>query len=443
LSEAVKNGLQLSWPPILALLESVLNKSTETNEARDRTREIGGRDPGWSWARRSIPGLLRNALQEGGGEAPIRFREGIWRVLAVLAKDPDPTSEHENQSSLDAATLSINSCRGEALHAVIEYALWVYRHDKQVAQKGFEVMPEVPVVLEEHLDIETERSLAIRTIYGQYFPWLHLLDKDWAAKNVSRIFPSSADCRQFRDAAWETYIIFNSPYDAVFEILEDQYRLAIETIPQKPTPEGHFSNPVNRLAEHLMALYWRGRIDFNDPNSHLAVFFQIAPAEVRAHALTYIGQAAGRTKDSISTEIRERLVKLWEWRSGKITDTHERSRVEKELAAFSWWFSSGKFDQRWAAEQLMKVLSIIKTLPDDFLVMEQLAAISAPLPLEAVQILNAISEGIPEQRWWFPSDDAVKTILRNGLGSQDATARRIARETRNLLLSFGYLQFRD
>jgi hypothetical protein len=443
LSEAVKSGQQLVWPPLLKLFESVLNISDDTDEPRTRKRTSGGHDPDWSWVRRSIAGFLRSALQEGAGEAPITSRTSIWPILAKLAKDSDPTPDHEARSSLDAATLSINSCRGEALHAVVEHALWVFRHEKDAAQRGFGAMPEVQALLEEHLNTETEPSFAIRTIYGQYFPWLHLIDPRWAADNVLRIFPLTPENRRYFDAAWQIYVLFNSAYDSVFDVLQDQYRFAIELIPREGKIDERLANSAERLAEHLMALYWRGQIDFQSPTGHLALFFETAPGELRGHALAYVGQTAGRTKEPIQLDLLQRLMKLWEWRLKKIEEADQESGFENELSAFSWWFSCGKFDRRWTAAQLLKVLSTIKTLPDDFLVMEQLAILSAELPLEAVQILKMMAEGIPEQRWWYPEDEHVKTVLRNALELNNEETQRTAREARDILLSFGYFQFRE
>jgi len=443
LSEAVKSGQQLVWPPLLEFFGYVLELADDKDESHVRKRTSGGHDPDWSWVRRSMAGFLRNAVQEGVGEAPITFRLSIWQILAKLADDSDPTPDHEAQSSLDAATLSINSCRGEAVHAVVEYALWVLRNEKAAAQKGFGAMPEVQALLEQHLNTDIEPSVAIRTIYGQYFPWLHLIDPEWAANNAFRIFPLAPEHRRYFDAAWQIYVLFNSAYDSVFDVLQTQYRFAIELIPRKGEVDERLANSAERLAEHLMALYWRGQIDFQSATGHLALFFEAAQGELRGHALAYVGQAVGRTEEPISSEILQRLMKLWEWRLKKIEDADQKNGFEKELSAFSWWFICGKFDRRWAAAQLLKVVSLIKTLPDDFLVIEQLASLSVELPFEAVQILKMIAEGIPQQRWWYPEDEHIKTVLRNALESNNEATQQIAREARNILLSFGYFQFRE
>jgi hypothetical protein len=113
---------------------------------------------------------------------------------------------------MDPATLSINTTRGQAMHAAVRYALWVRRHiektpeGKERIAHGFKEMAEVREVLEAHLDPTLDPSLAIRSVYGQWFPWLVLLDPQWASAHVPNIFPQNKPLRDLRDAAWDTSV---------------------------------------------------------------------------------------------------------------------------------------------------------------------------------------------------------------------------------------------
>jgi hypothetical protein len=51
------------------------------------------------------------------------------------------------------------------------------------------ISPEAKAVLEAHLDVERDPSLAIRSVYGEYFPWLYVYDPAWALGLVDRLFP--------------------------------------------------------------------------------------------------------------------------------------------------------------------------------------------------------------------------------------------------------------
>src|SRR6266852_4485316 len=91
-------------------------------------------------------------------------------------------------------------------------------------------MPEVRKVLNQHLNPGYDTSLAIRSVYGQWLPWLVLLDRQWVIQNMTRIFPTEEPLRKLRNAAWESYIIFCTPFDNVFDILQAEYSYVVERI---------------------------------------------------------------------------------------------------------------------------------------------------------------------------------------------------------------------
>src|SRR5437660_8268252 len=109
---------------------------------------------------------------------------------------------------MDPATYSINTTRGEVMHALVRYAWWVRLHlekesgGKARAARGFDEMPEVRSVLEKHLDAVLEPSIAIRAVYGQRFGTLYFLDRNWAMANINRIFPRDGARKELGDVAW-------------------------------------------------------------------------------------------------------------------------------------------------------------------------------------------------------------------------------------------------
>jgi hypothetical protein len=182
----------------------------------------------------------------GPSEIPISLRSLVWEVLYPLTQDPEPTPEYEETydgSNMDPATLSINTIRGAAMHAVIVYALWIKRYLKT------DKIPEVIGVLDLHLDPNVDPSLAIRTVYGHYYPQLLVhLDRQWAETAIPRIFPEEAGMQDLRDSAWVTYITFNDPYHEVFSILKDEYIKAIKRLNTALEFKDHFKDPGVRLA---------------------------------------------------------------------------------------------------------------------------------------------------------------------------------------------------
>ena len=120
-------------------------------------------------------------------------------------------------------------------------------------------MPEVREVLAAHLDPTKDPAVAIRSVYGQWFPWLALLDRSWAEEYIPTIFPSGESLHHLRAAAWETYILFCRPYDDIFEILQGEYHRAIARLGEDNTKWRNTYNDEEHLADHLMTFYWRGK----------------------------------------------------------------------------------------------------------------------------------------------------------------------------------------
>ena len=125
-TEIVQNGGQIEWDPLLELSTWAVSQPVKIP---GRKGEIGDEDPDWSWARKAAVSLLSQGMNRN--IIPLSSREKLWVIIEPLTHDPDPTPEREQKSaehSDDAYTFAINCTRGEAMGAVIEYALWIYRH---------------------------------------------------------------------------------------------------------------------------------------------------------------------------------------------------------------------------------------------------------------------------------------------------------------------------
>lgn len=448
LCDAARNGHVFSWEQAIDLAQWIVEQNQEIPE---RKSECAERDPGWGWTRRTIAELLSAGFDHGPAEIPFDLRERVWVVLRPLTDDPDPTPEHEARfggPNMDPAALSINTTRGEAIHAVVRYALWVRRHlEAEVGQtrveRGFDEMPEVREVLEFHLDPNREPSVAVRAVYGQWFPWLVLLDAQWAAAQKSHIFSAAPERVHLRDAAWETYIIFCQPYDKVFDILKDEYGWAIERIGSQTVDHRHLRDPNQRLAEHIMELYWRGKLALDEPGGLLDQFYAKADDALRGHAIDFVGRSLMNSEGEVSAQIIDRLKALWEHRVAAARTALSPAEFTEELSAFGWWFASGKFELNWALSQLKVVLDLVQKVEPDHIVVERLAGIAESHPLDAVYCLNAMLLGEKEGWRIMALKDEARTILEKALESIDPEARTTAEELINRLGARGYWEFGD
>jgi hypothetical protein len=362
-----------------------------------------------------------------------------------------PTTQDDEGygKNMDPATYSINTTRGEAMHAVVRYALWVGRHlenqprEKAPAGIGFDEMPEVRSILDKHLDPSQEPSVAIRAVYGQRFVTLYFLDPIWAKANINRVFPGDDASKALRDAAWGTYVIFCQPYNEVFDALLEEYRRAIEAIGTPSQNWRHLGNPDSRLAEHLMIEYWWGHIDWTRPEGLMSRFYAKADPALRGWALEFVGRSLREESARIDVNLLERLKRLWTNRLESGRAAGKGSKDSQELASFAWWFVSKRFDDEWAVDQLREALQIAGKIDFDFLVVERLAELSPQMPAKTVECLSMIVEGDKEGWDILGWREHARTILFTAINSQDVGARDAAIDLVQRLGRRGHLEYRD
>ena len=377
-------------------------------------------------ARRAIADLLVATLfVEESSEIPYALHESTWSVLKVLSEDPEPDQDYEatyGGSNMDPATLSLNTIRGVAFHGLIRYALWMRKHNPEGSEKFvLDALPELKSVLELHLQVAHDPSLAVRSVYGRWFPAIVQLDGDWASMNVDAVFPEDEDSRPYRDAAWNAYVLLNRPYVDVLRILEREYRWAmVNTVARGGS--GGLRNPEEHLADHVVAMLLQDLPD--DAGGLLSKeFFSVASPKLRSHALSTIGRWFSQDP-GLPEEMVPRTVELWESRfPEKDTD---------ELQAFGWTFASGAFDADWSIAKLVEILREQIMPEPNHRVAQRLASMAEEYPESCLMALDLMFEYAPDP--WSPTlwEPSARYVLEVAL-----SRTRIRTAAENLVHKLG------
>lgn len=438
LEKAVLEGLHIPWEPVLGLALHVVSQPFELDEDRlDRDR-----DPGWRWSRRQVAALLRTGLVDKPNAIPFELRDSLWGILEPLTDDPNPSIEHEARyggENMDPLTLSINTNRGTALHAVIEYGLWCRRSLETLKQDlsvGLDLMPEVREVLERHLDPAADPSLAVRAVYGRWLPWLILLDESWVVGHLPQLIPDEPDLAQYRDVIWATYIEWCPPFDSARRVLLGHYRTAIARVSESGESARGMAVDV-KLGEHLVTFYWRGL----DDDGLLAEWFSRADDARAATLMQFVGRTLRNTPVEPAEPLAERMRALADERLDVGAQQPEAHLAE--LRAFGTWFTAEKLGDEWAIELLERAVALAGAPTLGHLVAERLVAVAQVRPQRAVRVLAEMIRR-PEHDWdYIGWRDEAKAIVRAAVDARPAETKSDVDSIVDFYVRRGELDFRE
>ncbi|MDQ3821254.1 MAG: hypothetical protein M3362_26740, partial [Acidobacteriota bacterium] len=257
-------------------------------------------------------------------------------------------------------------------------------------------------------------------------------------ENKGGVFPIQDALLNYYRAAWEEYIIFNDPYNVVFDVLRDEYERAVDLIGTGTLKDRHSYNPEEHLAQHLMLLYVWGRLDLNEPSGLLERFFARASNDLRAYAVALFRQSFSPDANELSDAFLERLRALWMHR---LEAVRRDASLRDELVSFGWWVPSEQFEPRWMLLRLKETLELAGWVEPDHMVVKRLSALAPAEPLLTIECMAMMVEGAKED-WeidgWSSEASVVFAAI---LAGPDEQARQKARDLINSLAARGHLGF--
>ncbi len=438
--EAIKARRQLDWTGALDLISFAIERGGQDFPGRSTYLEDG--DPTWVFAKIEAGHLLSAGLDGGEVGIPLDLADDVWNVLMPLANDQDPTPEAEagRTGSGGPMTLALNSVRGVAIAGVIAYALWLAKGKELFSDEGtnaaFEQIPHIAELLSRHLDSEFDQSLAVRSVYGQWFPWLALLDGRWTQDHVLRIFPEIPGAESYWQAAWEAYVLFNRPYLNVYPLLTSQYLRAVRALPR--TDEGDPPALEAKLAEHVLGLYIIGLIQID--SELLRLFLSRSRPSLRRYMLFLAGRDLQSLSGGMREETADRLMTLWKVQRHAVESGRQPA---EDLRPFGWWFASGRLPDRWSLSQLDFVIERGVLPEPDHLVLERLATLAQSQPRESVMALRRMLRLLPNSWTVMMWSESARAIATAGMRSNDTHTESLTRALVNELGQAGLTELRD
>ena len=423
---AVRAGRAFDWRPVVDLCAWATSHPRRISIRKTPPSDDNAH---WGNARFAVLWLLSDAMSWNTIPIPIEARDGVWAAIAPTLDDPDGAWESEGEQG-DPMFQSMNRVRGVAVRAAIDYALWLAR-----TTPGKAILEEVRLVLERSF---SDPSLAVRGTLVDRLHALANLDDGWCESHIRLLFKSD---EQGRDIAWETYLKHERLLTLdVFRVLRWRYLVAIDELRSDASLDKRSQELAEAIGNHLGRLYWHGQIAFGDRNKLLDKFLSNAPASVTGEFMEDIGHWL-HTDGQPAPEVLTRLVDLWAKRFAV-------GRPE-ELASFSWWFSSGCFEETWSLDIFLAVLKTLDDLASGLAprfapkVGERLAELVPRHLSKVIRCLELLVKA--NQSGWGILSLRVpaRTILAAALISDDNEVRKVAEATINRLARKGYTEFRE
>jgi hypothetical protein len=444
LSSEVDQKRPIDWGPVIGLCLSIaaepISLPAEDAAPAERDRLL-------AQIKHDSASLLGKGMRDDSQGIADELSGDVFELLRSLIRNLPRVGAEQLGDKRRSIAESVISARASALEEVIRYASWVSSKRREeaagstVARQG-EALGELREILDLNLDTGVDPDLRLRKIYGEYFPLLVSLDSAWASRNIAHIFPTGEAGRRLFDAAWQSYILYGQYYIPAFDLLQEQYRVAIERLGPEPAGETSGADPGRQLALHVMVFYGRGKSSLDDEGSLVNRFFAFAGPALRASAVGFIGEDLRGTEGGIDAEILSRLQALWAKRFDAARGAASPDDHKDEMAAFGWWFASGKFDEEWSLQQLREVLLLVRQVDGDDFVVERLAALAPKYPIAAVECLALMIEGDEEryglEMWKDPAQELLRAALKH---EGDDVARREATVLINRISARGAIDY--
>lgn len=451
MAEGVKSEAGVEVGPVMDLCQWVLTASPRRGAAGEPNTSLANE---WQTVRDEMSRFIESVCQARRDGDPVYpldgLREQLWSAIVDLATDsPEsyilPDGTESDPRLQDYLTSGINSPRGKAVEAALEYGRWVGSHKRiidggtEILPEGFGAMPELQRFLEGEI-AQSNRTVGALAVIGSRIGLLYWIDKDWLGANADRLFqldsaglPPSADGW----AVWNAFLMWVGPHIEYYRLFKTQYALSVEEAASVVLTERDRGNPMSRLGEHLMVLYGRGQLSLDDDDGLLRRFVRKSNPEVRRGTIEFAGRVVSGDEE-VPNEVVLRFKTLWDfyWEGPGKKD----ARGRPDMWSFGLWFSSGRFPVQWALERLDSFTRENPTPEPTQAVVKELARVAESDEIRAVRILDRMVRGDTTGWWTQEWLDAAGRVLEVAMRA-GGDARSIAEEVVEHLGRRGHMQF--
>ena len=456
-----ETGQKFPWGPVLQLSRWVVDQSRDYDYADQHITDEQAfhRDPHWGWTRAAIAHLLMTGLRSGLSRISYDYQEDVWYICEKLLSDPEPTPEYEQQYGEDLhgfTNMALNTVRGTTMHAVMAFVEWSSVNmcegiDPKNEQGILDKLPRVRQVLKAHLSIESDPSLSVRAVYGEWFVQLYHISKEWASGIIPILFPLERKKQEYFLAAWHSYCLMSRIEIELFELLSDRYNYAIELLKDV---RRDLMRSEYKMAEHLAELFVLEE-EISSVKVTVDKFFLFADDELRGYMVMQMAVNSKKYERKPFTPYVDRLKCFWDQRLAVLEESELSNDSQRELEAYGKWFLLDCISPDWALKRLLRTLKLAKrtlklakrtlklakNVADWSDVCTKLAKLSHDYPNETTECIRCLAEGGDE--WFLGRTNNCEIVLSSVMDSGNEEAKELAKEVVDHLVARGFSNYRS
>lgn len=418
--------------------------STETFPFGEGSRET----PGWTTSRRSVVDFIATCLGEDV-DTPISARSGLANLLQSLCTQPDWTLDQEEHGSDDLVSVAINRTRGRALDGLIDFGVWIRRHEPRSD------VPEIAAILNNRFSQNETLPITLPeyAILGIHYFRITLLNPVWAQERRADIFPH--DNFPVWRAAFSAFIRYAPVRKELYHKLQAEYRFAIEhleklppeqhkygvdianleaLIPDSQERESRRNEIIDKLGHHLFIYYLWGMFSFNDKESLLNLFYEKTRdnPEYWRDLFGYAGRLLKVGGETWGDKMIAKAMEFFDWRFAE--------RNPEELQEFPyWWLEAECLPAKWRLDVFSQILDICQ--PGGGGIMHGVSTLAEMLeehPGKVVECFAKMTNLPPRDDYIYIDTGKAEKILKSGYDSNDENTRQHAECAHDKLLKHGY-----
>ena len=398
---------------------------SDRGEGSDESREHSD----WGSSRRAVGDFIGECLKKDMN-VPFTERVSMANVLTLLCTQFDRQLDHDEPVLLnrnDQITEAINKTRSRALQDLVQFGFWVRRYDEQ------DNVPEVTSILEARFEDDAEYPLTMPeyAMLGRYYVYLWSLNQAWAFEHKAVFFPQ--DNLTVWIETFGSFLRFTQPFKPTFEILKDDFALALNHLPKFEDGE-----IADTLGEHLFAYYLWEVYPLQGEESLLERFYEKTTEDKQwwANLFDHVGRSLRNSEKHIEEDLRDRIFAFFDWRLAQ--------KEPKELQKIDFWLEAECLDPDWRLDAYAKILDVSQIDSKSIsIVLDILDEMLESHTAKVVECFAKMTDAIDQNDTIYIDADKAKSILKAGLDSEDESIRENAERAQETLLSAGRYNFLD